>query len=147
VLYGNDYSPPALLVPIIWNFRHAFELALKSLSIAIDKTFLPTHDLDELFRKINNSIASSGRLREQFTNLEELKNRYHQSLFPLSIIFSDKQNESYRFPEADALAFQKVDWSVSLKKIKEKDILIFQEDMRALKKILGIIFSQISLSK
>ncbi len=145
--YGNDIFVPWLLVPIIWNFKHAMELILKSLSIAIDEEFKPVHDRNELFSTLRTKLASqkilSMRLEEQICSLETLVGRYDQKVFPLDISSVDSMNELGRFPESRGRTDEKIDWIEKLINMQTKDVEILEEDIENLNKISGLIYTQI----
>lgn len=99
-------SPRYLLIPIVYNLRHACELYLKYINKFYDDTILRGgHDLTTLSSNLIGKIRDNPETNEFapiLNNLLLLFEKYQNGLFlPTNNSFpSDKKNEASRFPEA-----------------------------------------------
>ena len=103
----RDFQKRQLLFPLMYNFRHAAELFLKSILLRAGIEFNYTHDLDELL------AAHSQTLERFFKNLacpHSCKKRFDNFVTEIKLISNckfagkkiinekDVKNEFFRFP-------------------------------------------------
>lgn len=97
------YDAKLLLIPIIWNIKHAIEIVLKAGSVTFQKKYLKTHDLNELKKELSKTLNIKYDDTE-FDELAKIVDKYYQlkifngKLFN-SIKFYDTQNDILRYPE------------------------------------------------
>ena len=48
------YEAKLLLIPIIWNIKHAIEIVLKAGDVTFQGKYLETHDLNELKKELDS---------------------------------------------------------------------------------------------
>ena len=90
------YSAQLLLIPIIWNIKHAIELTLKAHDVNFQGTYLKTHNLNNLKERLNEIFKINKNSKdEKFNEFIELVDRYYRMR-----IF-DYDNDFLRYPERD----------------------------------------------
>ncbi len=143
-----SYENKGLLIPIIYNIKHAIEIIVKSLGININKQYLISHDLNDLANdlKIKMPEIKKPKIVNEFS---VIINKYYKCEFWDKKLINtakilDVKNDIFRFPDNSA-AFV-IDLEV-LKTINCNEIQELQDDIRIANQYLGIINSQINKSK
>ena len=152
------YENKWLLIPIIWNLKHAMELVVKTLGITIDKQYIREHDLAMLSDDLNQLLKKIGI--EKPDKIEELAmiilKYYKCEFWDKKLVkagsVSDISNDIFRFPESKE--FFKSDMLQILKDIPFNDELGYSreteelsEDIKKLGSLFGIINAQTERSK
>lgn len=149
-----------LLIPIIWNFKHAIELVVKTLGVAIDKQYLKNHDLTVLKNDLKQLLRELKiKKQEKFEDLAEIIDKYYRCEFwDKKIIRTgtilDVDNDIFRYPENKAPFF--FDWQI-LKDIPlvalkngtrySRETEELSDDIKKLESLLVILDNQIEHSK
>jgi len=104
----KDFEQKQILIPLIYNFRHAAELFLKSVLLKANIEFKATHDLTTILTNTMSQLtthfsdsfvpqACTRSFLEFKREIELIKNNEFAGIRILDK--EDKQNESFRFPE------------------------------------------------
>lgn len=144
------YESNALLVPIVWNFKHAIEIIIKSLGIAINKEYIETHNQHqltaELKKKIKDLDITKRYKMDEFSNL--IYKYYRCEFFGNKIISHstvlDVNNDIFRYPDNSATFVLDVKM-FSL--VSKEEIAELLEDINSVYKLFHILNSQISKKK
>jgi len=94
-VYKNNY----LLIPAVYNLKHAMEIFIKTLMILLKIEPEKIHDNKKLFQKLKDKII--GKTVEE---LELLINKYYYNDFlknkiDIGLEVNDKKNDIFRYPE------------------------------------------------
>ena len=125
-MYENNY----LLAPVIFNFKHAMEIFLKTipqfLFIEPDKK---SHDLKYLFQKIEKKLND----KKNTENLKRLIVKYHHNNFlknkiKENFIIEDRSNDVFRYP--DNKANVSLNFFYIFNRFDEKDLIELQKDIK-----------------
>ncbi len=127
------YDAKLLLIPIIWNIKHAIELVLKAHSVTFQKGYLKTHNLSDLKDGLVNTLGIKDQSKdEKFDELVSIVDKYyklevfdgkllnHQTTF-------DIKNDILRYPEEN-----KANFKLNLKafgKVIDKELIELQKDV------------------
>lgn len=104
------YAAQLLLIPILWNIKHAIELVLKAHTVNFQGVYFKTHNLSELKRELKKvfKINKSGQ-DEKFDEFAVLVDKYYKmEMFnnkKLPIVF-DAENDFLRYPEGNRASVQ-----------------------------------------
>lgn len=97
LLYDNEESnSKLLLIPISFNIRHSLELFIKGMGVNIDRNYLHTHYLNDLFEDLElrvKELFKSKKHDKVFQEIENLKliaGKYSR--------LEDYKNELFRYP-------------------------------------------------
>ncbi len=144
------YENKLLLIPIIWNFKHAIELVIKTLGIAVDKQYLKNHDFVELRDDLKQSLQKLKIKKiEKIEDLVEIIDKYYRCEFWDKKIIKtgtilDVENDIFRYPENRAFFFFDPQM---LKDISSRETEDLSDDIKKLKSLLFILIGQIGHSK
>lgn len=136
------YDAKLLLIPIIWNIKHAIELILKAHLVTFQKEYPPTHDLIDLKNNLANvlEIKNQGE-DEKFDELADIVDQYHKleicnrKLIGTKTIL-DNDNDVLRFPEGS-----KANFKLNLKVFKN----ITDEELEGLQKDIDLINRRLTI--
>lgn len=141
------YENKVLLIPIIWNLKHAMEIIIKSLGIAIDKEYFNTHNTDDLMADLKQRIQALKIFKQNKSDeLVGLVYKYYKCEFWDKRIISDSvifdiQNDIFRYPDNSATFI--LDASI-FKSTSEKEIEELHSDVDIMYRLFHILHSQIS---
>lgn len=146
--YSFSYEDRLLLIPIIYNFKHAIELTVKSLGIAVDKQFINSHALNELDSVFHSAISQSGlevSKPDKIHDLSQILTKYYKLEFwdkklVTKGTVTDKKNDIFRFPKNSAGFILNLE---TLKSVSKKETEELYNDIGKIDKLLGIIYSRI----
>ncbi|MBU1130174.1 hypothetical protein KKE45_02530 [Patescibacteria group bacterium] len=105
------YKQKWLLIPIIWNLKHALELAVKTLGIGIDKQYLQSHDSGKLAKNLLQTIKKLNIINDlkpkTIQRFAEIIFKYYRcefwdKKFIKTDTVLDIQNDIFRYPENTA---------------------------------------------
>jgi len=140
-----EYSFSCLMIPVIWNLKHAIELILKSLGIYEDLKSKNGHNyfaiLKEILKKENIKYTEI-----EITNLAKIAVKYYKceflnkKLFKENFIITDPRNDIFRYPAHHfyPLEFQNLK-DISIK----KDFTEINNDIQKFEFLLNKIDSRI----
>lgn len=142
--YDYCYKNKLLLIPVLYNIQHAIELIVKSLGVSIDKTYLFTHNKEDLIQYFKDTMPKIDK-KNKVEKLVELIYKYYKCEFWNKKIIknssvTDCQNDIFRFPDNSA----KFNLNLEIFKganLKETKELL--EDIKKLCQILNTLNSQI----
>lgn len=106
------YDAKLLLIPIIWNIKHAIELVLKTHSITFQKGYLKTHNLSDLKDGLTNILGIKDQSRdERFDELVSIVDKYYRlEIFNGKLLNGqttfDIDNDIFRYPEGNKSNFK-----------------------------------------
>ena len=134
------YDAQLLLIPILWNLKHAIELVLKAQGVIFQSDYLETHNAESLVNRLKESLDIQGR-DDKFHELAEIANKYLQLKFFNKKLLEasrvmDVQNDIFRYPEGSKAVFH-LDLNV-FQKITEEDIAELEADIELLHRRLSI---------
>ena len=152
------YEEKWLLVPIVWNLKHAIELIVKTLNITVNKQYLMKHDLAMLSDDLKESLQKLKiKKPEKVEDLAIIIDKYYKcefwdkKLIKEDTIF-DIENDIFRYPESKM--FLKSDIPQVLRDIPFNNEVVYSreteeisEDIKKLGSLLGIISAQTERSK
>lgn len=113
-LYGTEKF---LLIPILFNFKHALELFIKGAGVSIDGNYWNKHDLDYLLKDLEPRVKNLFKNRGEnkvFQKIEELK-----LIIKKYIRFEDYKNVLYRYPNSKIENFDTIKVEKILHDIKK----------------------------
>jgi len=136
-VYENNY----LLIPSIYDLKHAIEIFIKTLTHFLSLKPDEKHDFKILFTKLKSKI--SGKTVDE---LEELITRFYHNEFLIgkinnNIKIEDKMNDVFRYPDNKAkieLSFFHI-----LPKFTENDLNKLEKDIKKLDKLFYLIGEKI----
>ena len=143
--YNFSYENKWLLIAIIYNIKHAIELALKIFSISINREYLKTHNTQDLASDLMAKMPKIKKI-EVIEKFVDITFKYYKCEFLDRKILNninvlDIQNDIFRYP--DNSAFSKLDLEV-FKILNNKDIDELLDDTKKIKSYLNITCSQIN---
>lgn len=147
-----SYENKHLLIPIIYNLKHAIEIIVKSLKIQIDKKIIKSHNIFNLYNALQESIKKIGLKIEKPDKLKELaqiiEKYYKLEFWNRKLIIDasvlDSQNDIFRFPDNSANFILNLE---DLKKISQKEMGELLDDIKKIDSLLGIIREKIKKAK
>ena len=148
-----SYRKKYLLIPIIYNIKHAIEIILKALKIQVDKKYIKSHDIVDLNEALKRSIKKLGLTVKQteFNKFASIVRKYYKLEFfnknkkiINTVSVFDSQNDIFRFPENSANFILDTE---NLKNISEENTKELLDDIMKLKSLLGIITQNIKEAK
>jgi len=87
-----------IYIPIIYLIRHSIELILKSVDVGNSKSYLKTHDLENLHKELDNlGIEINTPLKEYLVKIIDKYMSYKFGVDLLNVI--DFKNDVFRFPD------------------------------------------------
>lgn len=106
------YDAKLLLIPIIWNIKHALELILKADSITFRKGYTKTHKLSDLKDELKTILcinnAGEDKKFDEFANM--IDKYYKIEVFNGMLIGNqtvfDVDNDIFRYPEGNKASFK-----------------------------------------
>lgn len=134
------YDAQLLLIPIIWNFKHAIELILKAHSVTFQGKYLKTHNT----KILKTSLSKILDIKEKDKHFNEFVNtidKYYRLKFFGGKLFTSSQildinNDIFRYPESSKLKFQ-----LDLKKFQK----ITQKEIDELKKDIELVYRRLAI--
>jgi len=132
------YDAHLLFIPIIWNFKHAIELVLKTHDVTFQRRYSKTHNATNL----KNGLTKTLDIEEQddkFDEFAKVVDKYFQlrffngKLLGLSQIM-DIDNDIFRYPEGSKSTFR-----LDLKTFQK----ITKEDIEELEKDIELIYRRL----
>ena len=133
------YAAQLLLIPIVWNIKHAIELVLKAHTVNFQGRYFKTHDLSKLKKQLVKLFKiDNGNQDEKFNKFVILVDKYYKmEMFNqrLSAVF-DVDNNFLRYPEGSEVSVQ-LDLR-AFGKITEKEIDGLLEDIKLIDLRLAI---------
>lgn len=78
--YDYCYKNKLLLIPVLYNIQHAIELIVKSLGVSIDKTYLFTHNKEDLIQYFKDTMPKIDK-KNKVEKLVELIYKYYKCEF------------------------------------------------------------------
>jgi len=140
--YSISYRNKYLIIPVIWNLKHAIELILKSLGIYEDLKGKNGHNyfviLNEILKKENIKYT-----KIEITNLAKIAVKYYKceflnkELFKENSIITDSRNDIFRYPASHF-------YSLELQNLKDiSDFTEINNDIQKLEFLLNEIDSRI----
>lgn len=103
------YAAQLLLIPIVWNIKHAVELVLKAHTVNFQGKYFKTHDLSELKKELAKIFKIDKNSKdEKFNEFILLVDKYYKmEMFnqKLSAVF-DLDNDFLRYPEGSNINAQ-----------------------------------------
>ncbi len=104
--YQLAYKSKYLLITTVWNFKHAIEITIKSLSILLEEHYMPVHNLEDLAQNLVD-LLDKKRIKppEKMQELFIIILKYHYLKFWDSKLiktgkFSDDYNDFLRYPDS-----------------------------------------------
>ena len=142
-----SYRKKYLLIPIIYNIKHAIEIIYKALKVQVDVKYIRSHNIIDLSKAVKESIEKLG-LTIKSTELDELaiiaEKYFKLKIFNKKVINAtsifDSQNDIFRFPN-DILNSEK------LNEVSKKEINEFLIDIKKLNQLLCAIKESIQKTK
>ena len=136
-----------MLIPIIYNIKHAIEIIYKALKVQVDVKYIRSHNIIDLSKAVKESIEKLG-LTIKSTELDELaiiaEKYFKLKIFNKKVINAtsifDSQNDIFRFPN-DILNSEK------LNEVSKKEINEFLIDIKKLNQLLCAIKESIQKTK
>jgi len=95
------YNAKLLLIPIVWNIKHALELVLKTHIINFQGTYLKTHNLEDLKKELV-AIFKIGENNQdrKFDEFAKLIDRYYKmKMFDCKLFNIFDPDNDLRYPE------------------------------------------------
>ncbi len=134
------YDAKLLLIPILWNIKHAIELVLKAHSVTFQKRYLKTHDLCDLKNDLSEvfDIKNQGE-DKKFDEFACIVNKYYKlEVFNGKILnfqtTFDTDNDILRYPEKN-----NTNYKLNLRafmKITEKELEELQKDIELINRCI-----------
>lgn len=136
-VYENNY----LLIPAVYNLKHAIEIFIKTLSYFLDIKPERKHDYKILFQKLNKRIKG-----QTVNHLEKLVSDFYDNKFlkdklDKSIKIEDKMNDIFRYPENKAKI--ELDFFHILPKFTENDLNTLRKNIKELDRLFYLIGEKI----
>lgn len=134
------YDAQLLLIPVIWNFKHAIELVLKAHDVTFQGKYSKTHNV----KSLKDELAKTLDINEKDENFDEFAktiDKYYQlkffggKLLTSSQIF-DIDNDVFRYPESSKPTFQ-LDLK-TFQKITKKEFDELEKDIDLIYRRLAI---------
>lgn len=125
------YAAQLLLIPIVWNIKHALEIALKTHSVNFQGTYSNTHNLDDLKKELAKIFKiDEDNQDKKFDEFVKLVDKYNKmEMFGCKLLnVSDSANDFLRYPEGGKTGVQ-LDLRL-FGKITEKEIDQLVEDIK-----------------
>ena len=152
------YEEKLILIPVIWNLKHAIELIIKTLGITIDKQYFTEHNLDILKVDLEKSLKELGIEKpKKIEDLAIIIDKYYKcefwnkKLIKTGNVF-DVKNDIFRYPESKTSfksnilqILKDIPFNDEARYSRETEEL--SDDIKELKSLLGIISAQIERSK
>lgn len=106
------YDAKLLLIPIIWNIKHAIELILKADSITFRKGYTKTHNLGDLKDELKAILCiNKAGEDKKFDEFAGMIDKYYKievfngMLIENQTVF-DTDNDIFRYPEGNKASFK-----------------------------------------
>lgn len=136
------YDAKLLLIPIIWNIKHAIELVLKTHSITFQKGYFKTHNLSDLKDGLAKTLSIQNQSKDKkFDELVRIVDKYYklkvfnEKLLNHQTAF-DIDNDILRYPEGNKANF-KLNFKV-FHKIKDEELIELHKDVDLINRRLTI---------
>ncbi len=134
------YDAQLLLIPIIWNLKHAIELVLKAHYVTFLNGYFKIHDT----KNLKDGLAKTLNIQEQdnkFDEFSKIVDKYfHLKFFNGKLIGSsqilDINNDIFRYPEGSKSIFQ-----LDLKTFQK----ITREEIEELEKDIKLIYLRLAI--
>ena len=134
------YDAQLLLIPIIWNFKHAIELVLKTHNITFQHRYFKTHDT----KNLKDGLAKILDIKKQddkFDEFAKVVDKYRQLKFFNGKLLESSQvldidNDIFRYPEGSKSTFQ-----LDLKTFQK----ITKEDIEELERDIGLFYRWLAI--
>ena len=134
------YDAQLLLIPIIWNLKHAIELVLKAHDITFQNRYSRTH----YAKKLIDGLAKTLGIKEQdikFDEFAKVVDKYRQLKFFNGKLLESSQvldidNDIFRYPEGSKSTFQ-----LDLKTFQK----ITKEDIEELERDIGLFYRWLAI--
>ncbi|MCK5466628.1 hypothetical protein KAI56_04015 [Candidatus Parcubacteria bacterium] len=137
--WHRAYEAQLLLIPIVWNIKHALELTLKAHHVNFQGMYLEIHDLNDLKEELVN-IFKIGKNNQdkKFDEFVKLVDKYYKmKMFDCELLsVSDFTNDFLRYPEGSKTAVQLNLYAFG--KITEKEINQLIKDIKLIDLRLAI---------
>ena len=133
------YEAQLLLIPIVWNIKHALELTLKAHNVNFQGTYLKIHDLNDLKGELVNIFKiDEDNQDKKFGEFVKLVDRYYEmKMFDRKLLnVYDFANDFLKYPEGSDAGTQLDLYAFG--KITEKEIDYLVEDIKLIKLRLAI---------
>ena len=138
----QTYDAKLLLIPIIWNIRHAIELVIKAHNVTFQKKYIKTHKLSDLKDQLTKTLCIEKEGDdEKFDELVHIIDKYYKfevfdsTLINKQVIF-DVDNDILRYPEGNK-ANIKLDLKLFVK-ISDEELTELQNDIELINRRLNI---------
>ncbi|MBU1016740.1 MAG: hypothetical protein ABIJ36_00595 [Patescibacteria group bacterium] len=108
----QTYDAKLLLIPIIWNIKHAIELVLKTHSVTFQKGYFKTHNLRDLKDGLAKILSIQNQSKDKkFDELVRIVDKYYSiRIFNGKLLNSqtafDTDNDIFRYPEGNKAKFE-----------------------------------------
>lgn len=137
--WHHAYDAQLLLIPIVWNIKHALELTLKAHIVNFQGIYYKKHNLKFLIEKLAEIFKiDKDNKDKKFGELAKLADKYHKmEIFDCKLLnASDLNNNFLRYPEANKPVAQ-LDLYI-FGKITEKEIDQLVKDIKLIDLRLAI---------
>ena len=106
------YDGKLLLMPILFNIKHAIEVMLKAHSITFQQSYFKTHNIEDLKNGLTTVLGISDPSKDRYFNdIVKIVDKYYKlnmlgnKLIGHQIAF-DIDNDVFRYPEGNKSSFQ-----------------------------------------
>jgi hypothetical protein len=140
------YEKKRLIIPILWNLKHALDLTLKALEIRLSEDYSWGHNLKDLHEKLTQKMNLYGVESRKSDEFEELVCKYYGILLWDGILSPkggkmDIMNDYLRYPETPKLA----PFDISkLEQVNVDQLHELASDIDRIYNLVGIIDSEFS---
>lgn len=120
---------------------------IKTISNHIDVEYTDGHDVQDLISRLKSKINKKGKgdkkkINGELEKFDTYLNKYCKldflsDTFKSAIIFNDKNNILFKYPESNGKMFINIDYSNLINKITKSDIKGIKKDISEIRKILN----------
>ena len=142
-----DVADRSIILSILFNLKHSLEIVMKTISWQVSGDYDMGHDVQKLIKELKNRIKKSKKsqiINSHLDKLEKFLLKYRQlNLFQnalkSSIIFNDKDNKLFKYPENDKVGGITVDinYSILTSKLTKSDVKEIKNDIKEIREILS----------